>query len=373
MSGAVLSRAAPSVTDISVTQWTEAHRFVPEIASPEPGPYRAAVMPWQREPQDCLHPDHPARRVTARWAAGMGKTTVLENWIAFTAGYAPTAMMVTVPTLDEVRKFDELRIEPMIDVSPALAHCVAHHADSANHIRLSFRGGYCIVIAPPTTAAGAVISMRNVAFDNVVEFPKPGPEGDPRDLVRARQKMWGDQAKEWQASVAGEIGSCAISADYEAGDQRQFYLQCPQCDAWQPLLLRNLRAATTYVDDAGKTPVGAHFVCDDPDCDNLIEDDDRAELLGAGRWIPRRWGAPDRIAKRDIDRWTVAPCAGPDPQVQPSYHIWSAYHPYEPLVRIIDRLRRAQRDATRMRIFMQQDLAEPYGEAAARRVQMSQH
>ena len=78
-------------------------------------------MPYLREPQDCLHPDHPARRVLSRWSAQLGKSTAIENWFCYLVDRAPCSMMIMLPTLEEAVKFNRIKLAPTIDVTPRIA------------------------------------------------------------------------------------------------------------------------------------------------------------------------------------------------------------------------------------------------------------
>ncbi len=64
---------------------------------------------------------------------------------------------------------------------------------------------------------------------------------------------------------------------------------------------------------------------------------------------------PDQMA-----RWRCLPCEGRCRDWQPSYHLWAAYAPRERFASIWERWEAAQGDTTKMRVFCQQDLAEPY-------------
>ena len=70
-----LARLAKPETELTVSEHADRYRVVsPESGSPFPGPWRTDRVPYLREPMDCLHPDHPARRVTR------GISTRLLRW-----------------------------------------------------------------------------------------------------------------------------------------------------------------------------------------------------------------------------------------------------------------------------------------------------
>jgi phage terminase large subunit GpA-like protein len=181
--------------------------------------------------------------------------------------------------------------------------------------------------------------------------------GSPRDQARARQKMYGDLAKEWQGSTPGIAGECAITVDFEAGDRRYFYVPCPHCAVRQALTPAMLHGPEE------QRGLPSHLRCQS--CDGAILDGHKADLLAGGEWIATRVRegdepVPATIRPDDMARWRCSPCEGRCRDWQPSYHLWAAYAPRERLGAIWDKSQLAEGDATKMRVFCQQDLAEPY-------------
>ena len=76
-----LARLAKPEAELTVSEFADQYRVVsPESGSPFPGPWRTDRVPYLREPMDCLHPDHPSRRVTLKASAQTGKSEVGVNW-----------------------------------------------------------------------------------------------------------------------------------------------------------------------------------------------------------------------------------------------------------------------------------------------------
>ena len=360
---AALAAATKPTEELTISEWSDRYRMVSaESGSPWPGKFRTDRVPYLREPQDCLHPDHPARRVTARWAAQLGKSTAIENWFGFIVDRAPGTMMIVLPTLEEATKFNRVKLDPTIDASVDWKHKVApvnsrdEKASTTAYKR--YAGGFCVIVNAGSSKGLQMVSIKYLAMDEVTGYPRDvDGRGSPRDQARARQKAYGDLAKEWQGSTPGLAGECAISADFENGDQRHLYLPCPHCRAYQPLQFEQLRPA----DDKEKLP--AHMRC--LSCNGVMLDGHKHEMLADGVWIARRAreGAetvPDVITPAELENWRCAPCEGRCSDWQPSYHLWAAYAPRERFADIWERWDAAQGDTTKLRVFFQQDLAEPY-------------
>lgn len=358
-----LAAATRPTEDLTISEWADRNRMVSaESGSPWPGEFRTARVPYLREPQDCLHPDHPARRVTARWAAQLGKSTAIENWFGFIVDRAPGTMMIVLPTLEEATKFNRVKLDPTIDASTKWKHKVApvnsrdEKASTTAYKR--YAGGFCVIVNAGSSKGLQMVSIKYLAMDEVTGYPRDvDGRGSPRDQARARQKAYGDLAKEWQGSTPGLAGECAITADFDVGDQRYYYVPCPHCHALQPLHFEQMRPA----DDAEKLPV--HMRC--LSCDGVILDGHKHEMLADGVWVARRVRenadpVPDVIKPDDLDGWRCEPCEGRCSDWQPSYHLWAGYAPRERFADIWDRWEAAQGDTTKSRVFYQQDLAEPY-------------
>jgi phage terminase large subunit GpA-like protein len=87
---AELARLAKPEAELSVSEFADRYRVVsPESGSPFPGPWRTDRVSYVREPTDCLHPDHAARRVTLKFSAQTGKSEVGVNWFCFIVDRAP--------------------------------------------------------------------------------------------------------------------------------------------------------------------------------------------------------------------------------------------------------------------------------------------
>lgn len=356
-----LAAATRPTEDLTISEWADRYRVVSaESGSPWPGAFRTDRTPYLREPQDCLHPDHPARRVTARWAAQLAKSTAIENWFGYIVDRAPGTMMIVLPTLEEATKFNRVKLDPTIEASTKWRHKVAPVSSRDEKASTTafkrYAGGFCVIVNAGSSKGLQMVSVKYLAMDEITGYPADvDGRGSPRDQARARQKMYGDLAKEWQGSTPGLAGECLITADFEAGDQRYLYVSCPHCRAYHALQFEQMRPA----DDAGP----AHMRC--LACDGRIVDGHKRDLLAGAVWMPRRVkeGAepvPEVIKPEDLEAWRCDPCEGRCADWQPSYHLWAAYSPRERFGEIWSQWEDAQADTKKMKVFFQQYLAEPY-------------
>lgn len=360
---AALAKASQPLENLTITEHAERYRVVSEDSgSPWPGPFRISRTPYLREPQDCLHPDHPARRVTARWAAQLAKSTAIENWFCFIVDQAPGSMLVVLPTGEEAVKFNRVKLQPTIEASPRIRHKVmpvsSRDEQGSTTSFKRYAGGFCQIVNAGSSKGLQMVSIKYLALDETTGYPRDvDSRGSPRDQARARQKMYGDQAKEWQGSTPGTLGECVITEDFEAGDRRYLYVPCPHCRAYHPFEFEQMRGA----DPSAALPV--HFRC--LACDGVILDGHKPEMMAGAEWIATRSAegadaVPRVIAPGELASWLCPPCEGRCKDWQPSYHLWAAYAPRERWADIWERWEGAQGNTTKLRTFFQQDLALPY-------------
>ena len=358
-----LAAASRPTENLTVSEWADRYRVVsPESGSPWPGPFRTDRLPYLREPQDCLHPDHPARRVTLRWAAQLGKSTAIENWFAYIVDQAPGSMMIVMPTLEEATKFNRIKLQPTIDATPRLSHKVlpvnSRDEQGSTTSFKRFAGGFCQIVNAGSSKGLQMVSIKYLAMDEVTGYAKDvDGRGSPRDQARARQKAYGDLAKEFQGSTPGTVGDCVVTEDFEAGDQRYLYVPCPHCGTYQVLTFDQMRGPDP------KSGLDAHLRC--LSCDGAIVDGHKGDMLAAGKWIARRVAEGQTppgwfLKPKEIKAFECPPCEGRCKDWQPSYQLWAAYAKAERFGDIWQSWIDAEGNTSKMRVFSQQTLAEPY-------------
>lgn len=359
----MLMAAGTPETELTVSEHSDRFRVVsPESGSPFPGPWRTSRAPYAREPQDCLHPDHPARQIALKWSAQTGKTEVGVNWFCFIVDRAPGPTMIVMPTGDEATKYNRVKLQPTIDASPRIRHRVkAENQRDEGASTTAFKrfgGGYCQIVSASSSKGLQMISIRWLILDEVSGYLRDvDGRGSPSSQARSRQKRFGDLAKELAISTPGMAGECEISDLFEASDRRRYYMPCPQCGVFGTLKYENMQPPSE------STGWRAAFGCQA--CGSIIEQASRGDMIAAGRWIPT-WieegepPVPDLIPAETIDEFAIPPCHGRVVARQPGYALWAAYSPAEAWTDIWNRGQEARGDPVKEKVFTQQDLGEAY-------------
>ncbi len=362
--GALVVAATPE-QELTVSEWADRYRKVSaESGSPFPGDWQTSRVPYLREPTDCLHPDHPARRVTLKFSAQTGKSEVGVNWFGYIVDQAPGPVLTVLPTGEEAAKYNRVKLQPTIDASPRIRHRVkpenSRDESSSTTAFKRFAGGFNQITTASSSKGLQMVSIRWLILDELSGFPLDSDKrGSPAAQARARQKAFGDLAKELAISTPGVAGSCEISQLYDDGDRRRLYLLCPHCGVFQTLRYEAMQAPSA------STNWRTTFACAANGC--VIDQASMHEMLLRHKWVPTRVEpgekpVPGLIALGEIDGFAVPPCTGRVRQWQPSWAAWAAYSPFESWTDIWHRGRDAKGDPVREKVFTQQDLGESFEE-----------
>ncbi len=264
---------------LTVSEWADRHRFLSPRASAEPGRYRTDRTPYMRAIMDALSPSHPARRIVFMKAAQVGATEAGNSWIGYVIHHAPGPMLSVQPTVELAKRFSRQRIEPLIAESPALRERVkpARARDAGNTVlSKEFPAGLLVITGANSAVGLRSMPARYLFLDEVDAYPPSADEeGDPVALAEARTRTFSWRSKVFLASTPTIQGFSRIEREFEASDQRRFFVPCPHCQHRQWLRFERLRW------DKGK-PDTAHYECEA--CDGSIAEHHKIEMLSAGEW-----------------------------------------------------------------------------------------
>ena len=264
---------------LKVSEWADQHRILSSRASAEPGYYRTDRTPYMREIMDALSPSHPARRIVFMKAAQVGATEAGNNWIGYVIHHAPGPMLAVQPTVELAKRFSRQRIDPLIAESEEISERVkpARARDAGNTIlSKEFPGGLLVLTGANSAVGLRSMPARYLFLDEVDAYPPSADEeGDPVALAEARTRTFAWRSKIFLASTPTIQGFSRIEREYEASDQRRYFVPCPHCEHWQHLEFPRLR----WIDGQPDT---AHYVC--IACEGQIEEHHKTAMLTAGQW-----------------------------------------------------------------------------------------
>ena len=281
--------------DLLPSEWAERNVRIP-VGNAKPGPIRFDNAPYQRGMLDAIK-ERGVRRVSYQTGAQLGKTTVQQCVTGYFIEHEPKSQILVQPTQGDVQTFLETKLRPMLDANPAISSKMAKQRgrEGVNNSRIiSYIGGWLMFswAGSPKTLRGRSAPITQA--DEIDGF-EASAEGDPGELLAQRAASYGDEALRTESSTPTIKGESRIETAYTEGDQRRYYVPCPDCGHHQYLRWENVawegRHSTGIEDaeaDLGKDhlPETARYVCEL--CGSLWDDGQRvaairnAERLGAG-------------------------------------------------------------------------------------------
>lgn len=263
-----------------VDQWADEYMRIPrDTGAAEPGQYRTSRTPYAREPMRCLSPAHPCKRVVTMVASQLMKTQIALNWIGGLIHMVPSNILTLLPSLSLAKRVSS-RISKTIKATPVLRERVAANRsrDTRNTMDTKeFEGGSLYVTTAGSAANLSELSARYVYGDEIDRWEVDvGEEGDPIELAETRGSTFGRNAKFYFSSSPTIKGASRIADLFETSDQRYYYVPCPSCGHMQTLEWENLHySANCNV---------VHYQCAGADCDVLIEEHHKGQMLARGEW-----------------------------------------------------------------------------------------
>ncbi|EPN6724183.1 phage terminase large subunit family protein [Pseudomonas putida] len=263
-----------------VDEWSDEYMRIPrDTGAAEPGKYRTARTPYAREPMRCLSPAHPCKRVITMVASQLMKTQIALNWIGALIHMAPSNILTLLPSLALAKRVSA-RIGKTIAATPELKERVAasRSRDARNTMDTKeFEGGTLYATTAGSASNLAELAARYIYGDEIDRWDVDvDEEGDPVDLAETRGSTFGRNAKFYFSSSPTIKGASRIADLFETSDQRYYYVPCPTCGHMQVLEWERLLYSADFQT--------VHYKCSSPDCDVLIEEHHKGQMLAQGEW-----------------------------------------------------------------------------------------
>lgn len=322
---------------ISISEWAERYRIVPQESSPVPGKWSNDLVPYLREIMDCLSPHHPCEEVTFCKSAQVAGTESGINFFGAVAHLYPGPMGIYLPSIDLLNKYNIQKLDPTIKATPVLRQRVheqkSRDEKGSTNLVKKYPGGACFLNTSSSSSALQSASFKYLIKDELSEWPATLEDrGDPDTQADKRTTAFiGRGRKIFNLSTPAIKGSCRITAKFLAGDQRRYYVPCPHCGGEQTLEFKNLKFNDT-------PPYNAEYECQH--CHALIDHHHKRGMLARGRWIAE----------------------SPGEGSQPSFHINQLYSPFVPWETTVKEFFQALGKPEREKAFVQQVLGLAYEE-----------
>ncbi len=265
-----LDAAIPDST-LTVSQWAEQFRYVDRGA--RKGKWSNDTVPYLKEIMD-VFTDPRVREVVFQKPSQSGGSEVLMNMIGRTIHLEPTEMAYVGEKEDKAKGWTQESFDATVRSTEVLNRLVARDAEHNNQKLKSFPGGNLFIVWASSPAELSSRPFQYLFFDEKAAY-QPTREGDAVKLGEARTKTYSGTEKLVKISSPRDADDEAdIEKDYLRGDQREFYVPCPQCNEFQTLKWANLKF---------EDPDEPYMVCIVNGC--MIEHNEQQDMLSKGRWI----------------------------------------------------------------------------------------
>jgi phage terminase large subunit GpA-like protein len=273
---------------LTISEWANKFRKLSAESSAEPGDYSTDKAPYQKGIMDAIT-DRYTELVVFMAGSQLGKSEIENN----TAGFfmdpvngEPSPILIVQPTIQMAEDYSKDRIFPMIRDTPALRKFFKLKSRSGDNTLLHkrFPGGNLSLIGANSPASLASKPKRVLLADEIDRFPKSaGDEGDPFTLAVRRTATFLNR-KIIAVSTPTIKGHSRIEALYESSDKRRYHVPCPHCKV---KIVFQFGRLNWEKDAAGNyDPKTVRYLCNN--CDAIIEETDKNEMLRCGEWIAEK-------------------------------------------------------------------------------------
>ena len=265
---------------VTVAEWADANRVMAP-PSPWPGPWRTDRMPYLREVMERLSPSDPCESVAMMKCVQTGGTEVALNFLGHCVDTDPSSFLYVMPTVEDARRTSRLRVAKMLADCPTLASKIApaKSRDSTNStLEKHFPGGFFRMAGANAASGLQSDSIKRLVCDEIDQWPLDvDGQGDPVGMAVGRTTAYERSRKVFLLSKATVKATSRILKAFDEGDQRHYYVPCPECGVHQHLRWEQVRWPSGRPDQA-------YYVCEAHGC--VIESWRKDEMLTGGEWRP---------------------------------------------------------------------------------------
>lgn len=270
--------------EMSTSEWAEERRGVGR--GNRQGKWLNSTAPFLVEIMNCAD-DPYVRRITMQASRQIGKTSCGENIIGKRIDIAPTEIAYVGEKEDKARAWTQEAFDSMVRETPALQSRISRTPDGNNQNVKKYSGGSLHILWATSPAEASSRPYQIIILDEKAAY-QATREGDIVTILEGSTNTYDGEEliiilSTPRRCFCGPGETCMdVSHDYEAGDQRQYYVPCPHCDEFQTLKFGGKDTPFGLKWDP-ETPELPFYICEHCQC--AIDEFDKDDMLAAGRWI----------------------------------------------------------------------------------------
>lgn len=289
-------------SNLKISEWWESRMISPPDSPYAGRPISYNDTPWWREPVDCLHPNHPARKVSVMSQAQGGKTTmvILPN-ICYTIDQDP-ANIIYLTGVSGLSPEATAKLEFAIEACGLQKYITPNRVKAKNNrtgdtIKKKEFKGYDIKIGNLNdhNFMRQHTASKLIGDDISAAAVLKAMTGDTIGKFETRAKSHEDTAKILLMSTPQVKGYCNIEKQIDKSDKRLYFVECPHCgtlerriDLCMPFQIEGTKewaGLTWKLDRLGKVEhKSVGYICQL--CSRFFTDQNKYEQMLGGLWRP---------------------------------------------------------------------------------------
>jgi len=216
LSDARVAFRAPDQTKL----WDWMHEHLDFADSPYGGKFVISETPWLREPLAALA-DKSIEKVSIMSGAQLGKTTLLQGFLAWLLVEDPGPAMVISDSGDSIEHLAENKINPVLESCAPLAAFMPTDYKRKKKLKIKFPQAL-LMMGPANDSFLRSHTIRYILCDEASAY-KPG------NIARAKKRTtrWSNR-KQVFVSTPKKAGD-DFSVEWETGTQEEWNMRCVDC------------------------------------------------------------------------------------------------------------------------------------------------
>lgn len=278
---------------MGITEWANRYRYLAAESADLSGKYSTDLTPWVPGIHAALDDPNIWKVICMKSAQIAWTDGVINNWLGRIIDIDPSPVIGLFAKTDAAREYGMEKFAPMVTATPRLSDKVdvrTSRKDGNRALFKKFAGGFLKLVGSnspsnvkSTPAPRVFVEEPDDASINVAK------QGDSIKLLEERTKTYA-RRKVVFGGTPSVKGLSTIDDAYQTGDQRRFYVPCPECPEAHPLTWENVK---WHIDPAVTHPIYGHsrpetavYAC--PDCGSVWDDATKNRAVRKGIWIAER-------------------------------------------------------------------------------------
>jgi hypothetical protein len=282
--------------DIPVWQWLEQHVSLTERETATPGLFRTLLRPYVREPLECFR-NRAVTDLSLCWGTQTSKTMTIMGGTAYKICNDSMNTLWVMPNADLCKSFSRNRWQPFVDNCAPLAAQKPSDRHLWKTMEQFFTKNTLTFVGSNSPANLASRPAGLLLLDEVDKFELKGDkEAGALQNAEERTKTFPYPLRVKTSTPTTANGE--IWREFLTGDQRFYYVPCPNCKEMMRLEWPNVRwwdkdeKESKVEGEWNMELVRANTFYRCPNCEFHIRDGQKTAMLRDGEWRPHNLNAP---------------------------------------------------------------------------------